>query len=66
MIDMKAKPTCGHAIVVKPSMFHYRGRSFSGLVCETCNSLWDNPEDSFWGYVEACARAEAERAKEPS
>ena len=42
---------CGIPLVVKPGMFHWRGRFFSGLVCEPCNALWDNPDDSFHAYV---------------
>lgn len=34
-------------------MFFWRGRVFSGLVCPTCKSLWDNPDDSFEEHVGA-------------
>ena len=34
-------------MVRRPGMFYWRGRSFSGLVCEQCKSLWDDPADSF-------------------
>jgi len=46
------KCQCGEELKVKDSMFYWRGVSFSGLVCEKCNSLFDNPEDSFMQYVE--------------
>ena len=42
---------CTGKLVVKENMFYWRGRYFTGLVCETCNALWDNPEDSFEDYV---------------
>jgi hypothetical protein len=44
-------PKCSTPLVVRPSMFCWRGRYFSGLVCEKCNALWDNPEDSFMDHV---------------
>lgn len=39
---------CGTTFVVKPNMFFLTGiGTFSGLVCEPCNSLWTDPEDNF-------------------
>jgi len=32
-------------------MFNWRGKSFSGLVDEDRNALYDNPEDSFADHV---------------
>ena len=42
---------CGRAFEERPNQFHWRGRSFSGLVCSECNSLWNNPRDSFLAHV---------------
>lgn len=44
-------PKCGAPQEVRPNMFYWRGRYFSGLVCVPCNSLRDNPEDSFEEHV---------------
>lgn len=52
MTEQRCK-TCDSKLVVKENMFFYRGRFFTGLVCEPCNALYDNPEDSFWEYVKA-------------
>lgn len=42
-------PKCGKTLVVKPNMFALRGLGFfSGLVCETCKALWNDPEDNFY------------------
>lgn len=38
-------------MIVKEGAFFWRGKYFSGLVCETCNSLYDNPNDSFMEYI---------------
>jgi len=32
-------------------MFHWRGKDFHGQVCEGCNALWDDPEESFHIHV---------------
>jgi len=41
-------PKCGVLLVVKPGMFALREHGmFSGLVCEPCGALWDDPENSF-------------------
>ena len=40
-------PKCSAPMEVRAGMFFWRGQHFSGLVCGPCNSLWDNPEDSF-------------------
>jgi len=50
MTEQRCK-TCNTKLVVKERMFHWRGKDFSGLVCEPCNALYDNPEDSFEDYV---------------
>jgi len=42
---MKCK--CGKECILKDKMFHLRGRSFSGWVCE-CNALYENKEDSMF------------------
>ena len=42
-------PKCHDPLVVRQSMFNFRGKSYSGLVCQRCNALWDNPDDSFYG-----------------
>lgn len=44
-------PSCGLAMERRAGMFYWRGQSFSGLVCAPCNSLWDDPEDSFEKHV---------------
>jgi len=55
-------PKCNQPAIVKEAMFHWRGKNFSGLVCETCNTLWDNPDDSFKDAVEQSALQDAEAA----
>lgn len=50
-MDETICPGCEKKMVKKPNMFHWRGRFFSGLVCPDCNSLWDDPEDSFAEHV---------------
>jgi len=40
-----------HNLEIKPNMFYWRGKYFSGLVCKECNSLFDNPKDSFKNHV---------------
>lgn len=51
MSQSRACPKCGERCVVRQGMFYFRGAHFSGLVCEKCNALWDNPDDSFEAYV---------------
>ena len=46
---------CGKAFEVRANMFYWRGRYFTGLVCGDCNSLWNNPSDSFYAYVKQTA-----------
>lgn len=37
---------------VKPQMFFWRGRSFTGLICPNHpKNLWDNPDDSFAKFI---------------
>lgn len=43
---------CGQEMVVKPNMFYLRGHFYSGLVCEKCNALFGNPDDSFEEYIQ--------------
>lgn len=38
-------------MVVKARMFFWRGKYFNGLVCIECNSLYDNPNDSFEKHI---------------
>lgn len=41
-------PSCKKPFAVIPVGFHFRRYgSFSGLVCKECNSLWENPKDSW-------------------
>ena len=47
----RACPKCGARRIVREGMFHWRGTTFSGLVCVPCNALWDNPDDSFEKHV---------------
>lgn len=53
-------PKCGTAVVRKEGMFALPGHGrFSGLVCETCKALWNDPSDSF----EAAAVERGKRRK---
>ena len=63
-------PKCEGPLKVRPKMFFLAdwgatdpqaaGRKFSGLVCGRCNSLWDNPEDSFMAAAVERARGRRE------
>lgn len=53
----RACPKCGGRRVCREGMFHFRGATFSGLVCEACNALWDNPDDSFEAHVVKVTKA---------
>lgn len=44
-------PKCGNEMILKDNMFHWRGKWMSGLVCEKCNALYDNPKESFMEYA---------------
>lgn len=44
-------PVCQRPVVVRQRMFAWRGELFSGLTCEVCHALWDNPADSFLARV---------------
>jgi hypothetical protein len=44
-------PKCERPRQLKPNMFYWRGRHFAGLVCEACNSLWEDPADPFVAQV---------------
>jgi hypothetical protein len=48
-------PKCGVPLVPTPGTMYYRGRWFAGLVCTTCNALWDNPDDSMLEYAREIA-----------
>lgn len=48
-------PRCDDKMVVQQNTFFWRGKFMSGLVCKTCNTLWDNPEDSFMEEVHRTA-----------
>lgn len=39
-----ACPTCNRPLAVAPGMFYFRGAFQSGLVCQHCNALWENPD----------------------
>ena len=41
----------GEILQRREGAFHWRGRSFSGLVATLSNSLFDGPEDSFCEHV---------------
>lgn len=45
---MKCK--CGKECVLRDGVFHLRGESFSGWVCE-CNALYENKEDSMFKFI---------------
>jgi len=48
MSEKKQCPKCNDTLVVKEGMFGSRLTGLmSGLVCEKCNALYDNPDDSF-------------------
>ena len=42
---------CEDKLIVEKNMFYWRGRLFTGLVCLSCDALYDNPEDSFESCV---------------
>ena len=43
---------CEHKnMEVRANQFYWRGKYFTGLVCGKCNSLFDNPDDSFLGHA---------------
>lgn len=57
-------PKCGKTLVVKLNMFALRGLGFfSGLVCEPCNALWNDPEDDFLGAAAKIHRLREEIGK---
>jgi hypothetical protein len=45
------KKCCDDKLVVKQNMFFWKGKYFSGLVCEEHNSLFENPEDSLMDHI---------------
>lgn len=51
-------PKCRAPLERRERMFHWRGRSFRGLVCGPCNALWEDPTDSFLEGVKAAALEE--------
>ena len=46
----------GHIMEPQNDTMYYRGRYFAGLVCEDCNALFDNPDDSMYAFAVACAQ----------
>lgn len=46
---MKCK--CGSECVLKKNMFNWGGKNFTGFVCERCNALWENMEDSMFSHI---------------
>ena len=42
---------CEHELQEEDAQFYIRGRFFKGLVCKTCNALYQHPEDPFLGSV---------------
>ena len=44
-------PKCQSEMILKENMFFWREKYLSGLVCEKCNALYDNPKESFIEYV---------------
>jgi len=55
---MQTCSKCKKELVVKDAMFFWRGHYFTGLVCEECKALYDNPDDSFLAHVKKTAEAE--------
>jgi len=55
---------CPDKVVKRENMFFWRGRFYSGLVCPEHNSLWDNPEDSFFEGVRKSNEVAQEKEKE--
>lgn len=51
MASDKTCPKCGGAFERRADQFFWRGKFFHGLVCAPCNSLWDDPDDSFEAAV---------------
>lgn len=49
--DSATCPHCDGGLLVKPSMFHWKGRYFTGLVCRECNALFDRAADSWQEYA---------------
>ena len=56
---------CGSVFERRPEQFHWRGQFFHGLVCVTCNSLWDDPDDSFEAAVIASSNEAPPKHKWP-
>lgn len=44
-------PRCKSVLIPTPGTFAWGGKFFAGLVCEPCNSLFDNPEDSMFEFA---------------
>ncbi len=42
---------CEHVKTIRPNSMFYKGKNFSALYCEECNSIWDNPNDSMMEYA---------------
>lgn len=50
-MEMKHKCKCGKEFVLKENMFYWRGKYFTGYVCEECNALYENKEDSMFDHI---------------
>jgi len=44
-------PKCRGNMERRGGQFYWRGCFFSGLVCPSCNALYDDPTDSFQSHV---------------
>lgn len=54
-------PKCKEPIGLKSNMFYSpRVGYMAGYLCEPCNALWDDPDNSF---IEACRDWELKRRK---
>lgn len=60
MIENLTLTICDHPKERRQNMFYWRGRYFRGLVCPICNSLWDDPADSFMAHVTATSATASE------
>lgn len=57
-------PKCKGQLSVKPNQFFLSGiGTFSGLVCEACKALWNDPEDDFMGAAIRRGRLRRELGK---
>jgi len=61
---MKNCKKCGDVLKIRNEMFHYGIRSFTGLVCQGCKALWDNPDDSFFDYLKTMEIPQGEQIED--